>query len=196
MQKICVFCGSSPGKGTQYKAAAIALGEKLAEQKIGLIYGGAKVGLMGEIAKTVLDRGGSVTGIIPRALVKKEVAFTDLPDLRIVNSMHERKALMSELSDGFIALPGGLGTIEELFEVLTWAQLGIHQKPCGILNVAGYFDAMIAFLDKLVHEKFMLEAHRQMIIVDDKADRLLEKFANYTYAEIDKAKWALDLKNS
>ncbi len=135
MKRICVFCGSSPGARLEYARAARELADLLIKRNIGLVYGGARVGIMGEIASAVLKQGGEVIGVIPQELVEKEVAFTELTDLRIVGSMHERKALMAELSDGFIALPGGLGTIEEFFEVLTWAQLGLHRKPCGLLNV-------------------------------------------------------------
>ncbi len=137
MKRVCVFCGSSPGARPEYLQAAIELGQALAGKNIGLVYGGAKVGMMGKIAESVLEKGGEVIGVIPKDLVEREVAFTGLADLRVVGSMHERKALMADLSDGFIALPGGLGTIEEFFEVVTWAQLGIHPKPCGLLNVRG-----------------------------------------------------------
>jgi uncharacterized protein (TIGR00730 family) len=134
---------------------------------------------MGEIARAVRDRGGEVIGVIPRSLVRKEVAFEELADLRIVDSMHERKAVMADLSDGFIAMPGGLGTLEELFEVLTWSQLGIHRKPCGVLNVRGYYDRMLAFLDYAVDEKFLRPEHRAMLIVEQAPELLLKRFANY-----------------
>ena len=176
MKQICVFCGSGLGSRTEYSDAAKKLGGILAKEKIGLVYGGAKVGLMGEIANAVLDAGGEVIGIISKALVEREVAFAELTDLRIVDSLHERKALMAELSDGFIALPGGLGTIEEFFETLTWAQLGIHNKPCGLLNVENYFSELLAFLDHTVAQKFVEHEHRHMIVVDDKPERLIKKF--------------------
>ncbi|MEN4099329.1 MAG: TIGR00730 family Rossman fold protein, partial [Anaerolineaceae bacterium] len=155
MKRICVFCGSSPGARPEYLDAAAALGQALARRGLGLVYGGGRLGLMGAIARAALAAGGEVTGVIPRGLVEREVGFTELNDLRVVESMHERKALMIELSDGFIALPGGLGTIEEFFEALTWGQLGLHQKPCGLLNVSGYFDHLVAFLDNVRAEQFV-----------------------------------------
>ncbi len=160
---------------------------------IGLVYGGAKVGMMGAIASAVMEANGEVTGVIPKDLVKKEVAFTGITDLRIVNSMHERKALMAELSDGFIALPGGLGTIEEFFEVLTWAQLGIHKKPCGFLNVSGYYDKAIEFIDHAVEEQFIGPASRSLILADESPEMLLKKFREYRPPIVDKAAWALQL---
>lgn len=149
------------------------------------------MGLMGELAVAVLARGGRVTGVIPRALVEKELAFTEVSDLRIVGSMHERKAVMAELSDAFVALPGGLGTIEELFEVLTWAQLGMHQKPCGLLNTARYFDLVAAFLDHAVAEQFIAPAHRAMVVVAEKPEDLLARFRAYEPPTEDKARWVL-----
>ena len=193
MKRICVFCGSSPGSGSEYLEAAKHLGYLLADKNIGLVYGGAKVGMMGKLAEAVLEKGGEVIGVIPKGLVEKEVAFTGLPDLRVVGSMHERKALMADLSDGFIALPGGLGTIEEFFEIATWAQLGFHPKPCGLLNIKKYYDTLIDFLDHTVSEKFMELEHRSMIIVDENPERLLQKFAAYHPPVADKAKWALQL---
>ena len=193
MERICVFCGSGLGSRTEYIDAAKELGGILAKEKIGLVYGGAKVGVMGEIAKAVLDAGGEVIGIISKALVEREVAFAELTDLRIVDSLHERKALMAELSDGFIALPGGLGTIEEFFETLTWAQLGIHNKPCGLLNVENYFSELLAFLDHTVAQKFVEHEHRNMIVVDDKPERLIQKFREYEPPQSDKARWALQM---
>jgi len=148
---------------------------------------------MGKIAKTVMENGGEVIGVIPKGLAEKEVAYTELTDLRIVDSMHSRKALMVDLSDGFIALPGGLGTIEEFFEVLTWAQLGIHHKPCGLLNVQGYFDKMVGFIDHMVGETFVEQEHRSMILVDDRSDGLLDQFETYEPPRIDKAKRTLEL---
>lgn len=176
-----------------YVEAARNLGRILAENKIGLVYGGARVGIMGEIAVSVIENGGEVIGIIPKYLAEKEVAFTDLTDLRIVGSMHERKALMAELSDGFIAMPGGLGTIEEIFEALTWAQLGLHDKPCGLLNVDGYYDKLLEFMDHTVEQKFIRPENRSMILVDDDPEKLLVKFSNYTAPVVDKAKWALEM---
>ncbi len=191
MKRICVFCGSSPGARPEYIRAAIHLGDTLALNDLGLVYGGARVGLMGKIAEAVLKNGGEVIGVIPKELVDKEVAFTQLKDLRVVGSMHERKALMADLSDGFIALPGGLGTIEEFFEVVTWAQLGIHTKPCGLLNVRHYYDRLMDFLDHTANEKFVESEHRSMILMDENPARLLQKFETYLPPKTDKAKWAL-----
>ncbi len=191
MKRICVFCGSSPGASLEYLQAAEQLGHILAGKNIGLVYGGAKVGIMGKIAESVLEKGGDVIGVIPKGLVEKELAFTELADLRVVDSMHERKALMANLSDGFIALPGGLGTIEEFFEVVTWAQLGIHPKPCGLLNVKQYYSMLMEFLDHTVNEKFVELEHRSMILMDENPERLLQKFETYHPPVIDKAKWVL-----
>ena len=193
MRRICVFCGSSPGARPEYIHAAQQLGYTLASQNIGLVYGGARVGMMGKIAEAVLEKQGEVIGVIPKALVEKEVAFTGLADLRVVDSMHERKALMAGLSDGFIALPGGLGTIEEFFEVVTWAQLGIHPKPCGLLNVRQYYDRLLDFLDHTVDESFVELEHRSMVLVDENPEKLLQKFDSYHPPTIDKAKWVLHL---
>jgi uncharacterized protein (TIGR00730 family) len=195
MKRICVFCGSSPGARPEYLQAARELGHTLARKKLGLVYGGASVGIMGEIAKTVLESGGDVIGVIPRKLVEKEVAFTELSDLRVVGSMHERKALMVELADGFIALPGGLGTIEEFFEVLTWAQLGMHQKPCGLLNVCQFYGKLMSFLDNVVNQQFIEPEHRSMVLTDESPERLLQKFELYQPPKVDKAKWILQMAN-
>jgi uncharacterized protein (TIGR00730 family) len=191
MKRISVFCGSSPGARPEYARAAIELGHALARGSIGLVYGGACVGVMGAIAKAVLEKGGEVIGVIPRDLARKNVAFTELSDLRVVNSMHERKALMAELSDGFIALPGGLGTAEEFFEILTWAQLGIHQKPCGLLNVCGYYSELIGFLDHAVGQQFIEAEHRAMVLIDESPESLLRKFESYQPPTADKAEWIL-----
>jgi len=196
MQRICVFCGSSPGARPEYSTTARALGELLVQQGIELVYGGASVGLMGIVARTVLEGGGRVTGVIPRLLAEKEVALTSLDDLRIVDSMHERKALMAELSDGFIALPGGIGTIEEFVEVLTWAQLGIHTKPCGLLNSAGYYDRLLGFFDQMLAEGFIRPACRSTILVEQEPARLLAAMEQYRSPNEDKAAWALKLSNS
>jgi len=195
MERICVFCGSSPGAKPEYSEAALELGYALADKNIGLVYGGGNVGLMGQIAKAVLEKGGSVTGVIPKALAEKEVALTELDDLRIVGSMHERKALMAELSDGFIALPGGLGTIEEFVEVLTWAQLGIHQKPCGLLNICQYYKKFSEWLDHVADQNFLEKGHRELVLIDDNPNELLAKFESYCPPKIDKASWALRMKN-
>ena len=193
MKRICVFCGSSPGARPEYVRAAKQLGYALAGNNIGLVYGGARVGLMGKIAEAVLEKRGEVIGVIPKGLLDKEVAFTGLSDLRVVASMHERKALMADLSDGFIALPGGLGTIEEFVEVVTWAQLGLHPKPCGLLNVTQYYDRLLDFLDHTVDEKFVELEHRSMILVDEDPEKLLQKFESYHPPTIDKAQWVLQL---
>lgn len=193
MRRVCVFCGSSPGKKPEYARAARDLGHTLAERKIGLVYGGAKVGIMGIMASATVNAGGEVIGVMPKALVEKEVAFKELSDLRVVNSMHERKALMAELSDGFIALPGGLGTIEEFFEIVTWAQLGIHQKPCGLLNVSGYYDPLMRFLDHAVEEQFISPQSRLLIQVDDTPEGLIQKLQDFRPNRTDKASWALKM---
>ena len=161
MNRLCVFCGSSPGRHPAYLAAAAELGTVLAKRRIGLVYGGASIGLMGAVADAARAAGGEVIGVIPRALVEFEVAHTGLADLRIVASMHERKALMAELSEGFVALPGGIGTLEELFEVWTWGQLGSHRKPCALLNVAGFYDRLLGFLDFVADEAFLRPVHRE-----------------------------------
>jgi uncharacterized protein (TIGR00730 family) len=193
MKRICVFCGSSPGARPEYIEAARLLGHTLASKGIGLVYGGAKVGTMGQVANAALEAGGEVIGVIPEQLVEKEVAFTELTNLQVVGSMHERKARMVELSDGFIALPGGFGTFEEFFEVLTWAQLGIHHKPCGFLNVCGYYDKLIAFLDHVIDQEFVKSEYRALVLVGKDPEKLLEKFAVYQPPKIDKAAWILAL---
>ncbi len=192
MKRICVFCGSNQGGRPEYVEAAKKLGLLLAERNIGLVYGGAKVGTMGAIADTVLDNGASVIGVMPRLLVEKEVAHSGLTELRIVDTMHERKHLMAELSDAFVALPGGLGTLDEFFEMATWAQLGMHDKPCGLLNVCGYFDNMIRFLDTAVSEEFVRKEHREMIFVHDNPETLIDAFESYEAPAV--AKW-MDLEN-
>ena len=174
MNRICVFCGTNPGARPEYGAAARELGQILAEQGIELVYGGASVGIMGELADSVHEHGGHVTGIIPQQLMQKEAAHTGIPNLIVVASMHQRKSQMADMSDGFIALPGGIGTLEGFLEILTWGQLGIHAKPSGILNVAGYFDGLIRFLDHAVQEGFLTEEHRGAIIMETDPRRLLE----------------------
>lgn len=196
MKRICVFCGSSPGARSEYVRAARLLGRMLIRKNIGLVYGGGNVGIMGEIAHTVFEEGGEVIGVIPKKLAEKEVSFTELTDLRVVSSMHERKALMAELSDGFIALPGGFGTIEEFFEVVTWAQLGIHHKPCGLLDVCQYYSKLISFLDHAVDQQFIQSDHRSMILIDESSEALLEKFEVYQPPRVDKTQWALGMINS
>ncbi|QKI81653.1 TIGR00730 family Rossman fold protein [Kroppenstedtia eburnea] len=187
MKNICVFCGSSPGSSPVYMEGAKQLGISLAEAGITLVYGGARVGLMGAVADTVLAHGGKVIGVIPKSLVDREIAHTGLTDLHIVSSMHERKALMSELADGFIALPGGSGTLEEFFEVFTWAQLGHHQKPCGLLNLNGYYTPLLQFIDHTIGEGFMKEDYRAMILSESGPEPLLQRFEQYQAPEI--VKW-------
>lgn len=165
---------------------AVKLGHSLAERGLGLVYGGGRVGLMGTIADAVLERGGEVIGVIPEDLVKKEVAHKGLSDLRVVASMHERKALMARLSDGFVAMPGGFGTLDEFCEILTWAQLGLHQKPCGILNVDGYFDLFLKFIDHSVSQGFIRAEHRDLLLESTEPDALLEGFAKYQPVNLDK----------
>lgn len=179
MKRICVFCGSTFGAKQEYKKAAQELGQLMAKKNIGLVYGGGNVGLMGEIANAVLKADGSVIGVIPNFMVEKELAHRQLTELKVVNSMHERKALMAELSDGFIALSGGIGTFEELFEILTWRQLGIHNKPCGILNVANYYDKLIDFINYSVEEEFVKSETRGLIFVESESTKLLERFLYY-----------------
>ena len=186
LRQLCVFCGSNPGRDPRFLAAARDLGTALAGAGIGLVYGGASVGLMGAVADAALDAGGDVVGVIPRALFDKEVAHQGLSDLRVVGSMHERKALMAELSDGFVALPGGAGTLEEIFEVWTWAQLGDHTKPCGLLDVAGFYGQLVAFLDGVTAQGFMKVPHRDMLIVSETADDLLRRFRAYRAPQVGK----------
>jgi uncharacterized protein (TIGR00730 family) len=186
MKRICVFAGSNVGSHVDYLAAARELGRTLVRREMGLVYGGARAGLMGALADEVLAARGHVTGVIPEALVAKEIAHTGLSDLRIVASMHERKAMMAGLADGFIALPGGWGTLEEFFEVLTWAQLGLHQKPCGLLNVRGYFDGLLSFLDHSIDERFVRRESRSMVIVSSSPDALLDRFNQYAPAAVPK----------
>jgi uncharacterized protein (TIGR00730 family) len=178
--KLCVFAGSGRGGRADFVDTASALGHELAARRVGLVYGGAQVGLMGAVAEAVLERGGHVIGVIPRALATREVAHPGLTDLRVVASMHERKQTMADLADGFISLPGGLGTLEETLEMLTWAQLGIHRKPCGLLNAAGYFDRLLDFLDHALAERFIRDEHRAMLLVDRTPAGLLDQFAGYT----------------
>jgi uncharacterized protein (TIGR00730 family) len=177
LRRVCVFTGSSPGRRPSYRDAAADLGRVLAARGLGVVYGGARVGLMGVLADATLAAGGQVIGIIPDALVAKEVAHAGLSDLRVVESMHERKALMVELSDAFVALPGGFGTLDELFEMLTWAQLGLHGKPCGLLDVEGYFDHLLAFLEHCVGEGFVRREHAALVSVASSPAALLDKLA-------------------
>lgn len=185
MKRICVYCGSGSGVAAQYRESARQLGAALAGNRIELVYGGADVGLMGEVADAALEAGGRVVGVITRRLAQI-VKHTTLTELIVVESMHERKMRMFDLSDAFIALPGGLGTLEEIFEVLTWAQLGIHTKPVGLVNVLGYFDTLLGFLDSAVEKKFIRPEHRTALLVDDDPVRLLKLFDAYRGTSIDK----------
>jgi uncharacterized protein (TIGR00730 family) len=172
---LAVYCGSSFGARPSYADAARQFGASLAGRGIGLVYGGASIGLMGALADAVASSGGSVVGVIPRALVEREIAHPGLTDLRVVDSMHERKALMNDLADGFVALPGGMGTIDELAEAITWGQLGIHAKPCGLLDVDGYYRDFLAFLDHGAAEGFLRREHRDALVVEADPDRLLDR---------------------
>ena len=187
IKRVAVFCGSNPGARPDYVYGAKALGALLAQRGIGVVYGGSNVGLMAALAGAIQDELGDVIGVIPRMLVEREVANTSLADLRVVESMHERKALMAELADGFIGLPGGIGTLEEFFETWTWAQLGMHAKPCGLLNIAGYFDPLLEFLDRSVKEKFVRDVHRAMVIVESDPEALLTRFEEYVPPRV--VKW-------
>lgn len=179
MKSVCVYCGSSSGRVEAYAEAARALAAALVGRGLRLVYGGAQVGIMGVVADEVLRLGGEAVGVIPEALMRKELAHPGLTELHVTASMHERKTLMADLADGFVALPGGVGTLEEIFEVWTWAQLGFHAKPCGLLNAEGYYDALIAFLDHTRDEGFVRPAHRGMLIVESEPIRLLDRFAAY-----------------
>ena len=189
MQRLCVFCGSSPGANAAYLEAARALGAALVQKNTALVYGGGSFGIMGEIARAVLVAGGEVIGVIPEDLLGKEVALDGLTDLRVVQTMTERKTLMIDLSDGFITLPGGYGTFDELFEILSISQLGKHDKPCGLLNVAHYYDDLLRFLDHSVDQLFVQPEHRAMILVDDDPAALLDQLDVYQPPHLDKAAW-------
>lgn len=186
IRRICVFCGASPGNRPGYQSAARRLGKDLADRGIGLVYGGGNVGLMGTIADACLEAGGYVIGVIPQALVDREVAHRGLSDLRIVASMHERKAMMAELADAFIAMPGGFGTFEEWFEVITWAQLGLQLKPCGLLNTEHYYDPMLSLINHAVDEGFIHQDHCQLILNDRDPHQLLEKLLTWRHAPIER----------
>jgi uncharacterized protein (TIGR00730 family) len=179
LRRLCVFCGAQPGARPAYREAAAAFGRLLAESGIGVVYGGASIGLMAAVADAALEAGGEVIGVIPQALVDREVAHHGLSDLRIVHSMHERKALMAELSDGFVALPGGVGTLEELFEVWTWSHLGLHRKPCALLDVQGFYSGLHTFVDHMETEGFLRPGVRDMLIVEREGPRLLTALRGY-----------------
>jgi uncharacterized protein (TIGR00730 family) len=187
MKRVCVYCGSNVGRQRAYAQAAKDLAHAMVKRQIDLVYGGASVGVMGVLANAMLAAGGHVIGIVPQTLVDREVAHTGLSELRVVTSMHERKTLMAELSDGFIALPGGLGTLEELFEILTWAQLGLHQKPCGLLNSCDYYRSLIDFLDHAMAEQFLDKVYRAMLLVEEQPEQLLERFEGYQAPAV--ARW-------
>jgi uncharacterized protein (TIGR00730 family) len=186
--RLCVFCGSGLGSTGAFLEEVRAIGHLLADEGIGLVYGGARVGLMGVLADAALARGGEVIGVIPRALAQREIAHPALTELRVVDTMHERKAAMAELADGFVALPGGTGTMEELFEAWTWGQLGLHVKPCGLLNIAGYYDALLAFIDRAMAAGFLKPHHRAMLVVESDVHALLRRFASYSPPE---KKWTV-----
>lgn len=179
MKSICVYCASSIGNNKVYGNKAFELGETLAERKIKVIYGGAKIGVMGKLAEGTLSKNGKIIGIIPEFLKKKEIVHTGLTELISVQTMHERKALMQEKSDAFIALPGGFGTMEELFEILTWAQLNLHNKPIGILNVNGYYNALIQLIETMIQEELLDEKYREMVLISDSIENLLSQLNNY-----------------
>jgi uncharacterized protein (TIGR00730 family) len=185
-KRICVFCGSNPGARPCYAQAAVSLARHLAHSNIGIVYGGGKVGLMGALADAALEAGADVIGVIPQSLVDKELAHRRLSDLRVVASMHERKALMAELSDAFIALPGGYGTFEEFCEVLTWTQLGLHRKPCGVLNVEGYYNQLLTLFDHAVAEGFVRPAHRKMVVSSRDHEALVKNLLEYKLPFVDK----------
>lgn len=186
LRRVCVYCGSHRGRKPAYAASAYRLGEVLAERRVGLVYGGGRVGLMGVLADAALAGGAEVIGVIPEALETAEVGHQGLSELRVVGSMHERKAEMVELSDAFIALPGGLGTLDELFEVWTWGQLGLHAKPCGLLDADRYFTPLLAFLDRMVEEEFVRPEHRRMLLCDTTPESLLDRLETHRSPSVGK----------
>ena len=179
LKRICIFCGSSLGVRAEYRAAAESMAIELVRRKVSIVYGGGCVGLMGVVADAALAQGGHVIGVIPSAMVGREIAHRGLPDLRVVSSMHERKALMAEMSDAFVALPGGFGTFEEFCEVVTWTQLGLHQKPCGLLNVAGYYDSLISLFDRAVTDGFIRRSNRQIVVADPGPAALIDRLITH-----------------
>jgi len=186
MKRICVFCGSSSGSRPEYRAAAEELGAELARSNIGLVYGGTSVGLMGVLADAVLKAGGEAVGVIPERLMGREVGHKGLTKLHVVRSMHERKALMADMSDAFVALPGGFGTLEEFCEVVTWAQLGLHAKPCGVLNVSGYYSPLLAMFDHAVEERFLKPENRGLVLARDSVVGLLQAMAEWRPVRVEK----------
>jgi hypothetical protein len=193
MKRVCVFCGSNAGIRADYGIAAQGLATVLVRRSLGLVYGGGNVGLMGVLADSMLQAGGEVIGVIPQSLVAREVAHRGVTELRIVDTMHQRKALMNELSDAFIALPGGFGTLDEFFEILTWSQLGIHGKPSGLLNVSGYYDSLLAMLDHAVTEGLLRPAHRELVIADTDADSLVQRLVSFSPMQAGKRAVKTDL---
>jgi len=190
LKRVCVYCGSGVGGQDGYTDAARALGRALVERGVGLVFGGGRIGMMGVLARTVLQGGGEAIGVIPKDLMDRGLGLTTATSLRVVETMHARKALMADLSDAFVAMPGGFGTMEEFFEALTWAQLGLHTKPCGLLNVNGYFDDLIHFVDHAVQEKFIDPVHRSLLLVDDSPESLLARLTAWKPPAVDKAAWA------
>ena len=193
MKRVCVFCGANAGIRPAYGIAAQGLAAVLARHGLGLVYGGGNVGLMGVLADSMLQAGGEVIGVIPQSLLAREVAHRGITDLRVVDTMHQRKALMNELSDAFIALPGGFGTLDEFFEILTWSQLGIHGKPSGLLNVSGYYDSLLAMLDHAVTEGLLRPAHRELVIADTDADSLVQRLVSFSPTQAGKRAVRSDL---
>lgn len=189
IQSVCVFCGSSPGRRTAYEEAAENLGQEIAGRGLNLVFGGACVGLMGAVARAALSAGGHVIGVIPHSLAEQEVALEGLLEMHVVGSMHERKAMMADFSDAFVALPGGFGTYEEFFEALTWSQLGIHTKPCGLLNVEGYYDQLLTFLDHAVEEDFIDAPHRKLLISEESSFELMERLFSWEQVHHSKMEW-------
>lgn len=186
MKRICVYCGSNPGLRQEYTAAAVAVGEALAARGLGLVYGGGAVGLMGVVADAALASGAEVIGVIPEKLMRKEIAHAGVTEMHVTKTMHERKALMTDLADGFIALPGGIGTFDELFETWTWGQLGYHRKPFGLLNVADYYTPLVTFLDHVTEQGFMRAEHRAALMVETYVETLLDRFATFTPPDLPK----------
>jgi uncharacterized protein (TIGR00730 family) len=186
MRRICVFCASSPGHRPEYRVSAEDLGKALVKRNIGVVYGGGKVGLMGALADSVLAAGGEAVGVIPEQLMAREIGHPGLTQLHVVRSMHERKAMMADLSDAFIALPGGFGTLEEFFEVVTWAQLGLHSKPCGILNVLGYYSALLSMLDHAVQERLLRQENRELVLARDSVPELLQALDEWRPMRVEK----------
>jgi uncharacterized protein (TIGR00730 family) len=187
MKRVCVFCGSSSGAQPIYQKIAFSVGRLLTEHGYGVVYGGGRVGLMGALAEGTLAAGGNLVGIIPKVLFDKEIGNSDLKDLRIVGSMHERKALMAELSEAFITLPGGFGTFEECFEMVTWSQLGVHKKPCGVLNINGFYDPLLNMCDRAVSQGFLTEVDRKLIISDPDPESLIQRVLTFKVPE--STKW-------